>query len=367
MKIFYDHQIFNLQEYGGISRYFYELINRFKGKSDQKVTSTILSNNHYLKFSKNAHSIPFFPRNKFRGKDWVMNLVNKSNSERILKQGNFDVFHPTSYDSYFLRNLKGRPFVLTVYDLITEKLSAKYEYLATETKIMADKKLLIQNANKIIAISKNTKKDIIEYYDVEPSRIEVIYLGNSFDFNPTPNLDFIQSEYVLFVGNRWIYKNFTFFLKSVSELLLNHNLKLVCAGGPEFSIEERELIIELCLENNIIHKKSINNDLLSSLYSKALFFVFPSVYEGFGIPILEAFACKCPVLMSKGSSMEEVGEDAAAYFDPFDSNSMYKEFSEMINNSDLRNKLSEKGTKRVRDFSWDKTFTKTCNVYNSLK
>ncbi|WP_243669147.1 glycosyltransferase family 4 protein [Methanoculleus chikugoensis] len=176
------------------------------------------------------------------------------------------------------------------------------------------KKKLIEQAEAIIAISESTKSDIIKYTNAEPDRISVVYLGNPFEYlvqshRVKNNFEHpaLEEPYILFVGNRNGYKNFIFFIKSVARLLKkDENLRVYCAGGGPFMRPELEILNEL----NILSKvRFINtNDLIMKhLYENAQAFIFPSLYEGFGLPILEAFSCGCPALLSNSSSFPRSG------------------------------------------------------------
>jgi glycosyltransferase involved in cell wall biosynthesis len=180
------------------------------------------------------------------------------------------------------------------------------------------------------------------------------------------NSRLFDEDYILYVGNRATYKNFDFFVSAIAQLLIDADLKLVCAGGGDFSSQQQVLIKSLKLENRIVFKKIINDDILANYYAHALFFCFPSLYEGFGIPVLESFACGCPALLSNGGSLPEVGGDAALYFDPTNSDSLIKSVSELISNQALRQNLKERGFERLKQFSWDTTFLETVEVYKSV-
>jgi glycosyltransferase involved in cell wall biosynthesis len=341
-------------------------MNRFKSKEDKLISSTIVSNNEYLRYLQNSKSIPFFPNNQFRGKARVMNLINRMNTERLLKRGDYDVFHPTFYDSYFFKFLGNKPFVVTVHDLINEKFINQFEYLKLEEKITNDKHLLMKEAYKIIAVSESTKKDIIDHYQIDKNKIEVIYHGNSLLKKSVSEDAKLSFQYVLFVGKRSMYKNFLFTLKSIHHLLKQYKIKFVCYGGGEFSFEEIELIKKLELQKFVIQINKNDDQSLQNLYSNALFFIFPSMYEGFGIPLLEAFGCECPVLTSDGGALREIGVDAVTYFDPYDSQSLSESFYSMLNSSDLRKQCVKRGIDRLSFFSWDKTFSQHIDVYKSI-
>jgi len=364
MKILYDHQIFSIQIFGGISRYFNELSVILESKKDiQTEFSVKISNNFYLS-QKSISFYSFFKKASFKGKIRFIYFVNKIYSIYVLKKKNFDVFHPTYYDPYFLKYLGNKKFVLTVYDMIHEKFPDKF---AEFDKTSKNKKILVNKASKIIAISESTKKDLIDIYDVNPSKIEVVYLANSLQLNSETYIKIkLPKKYILFVGARDGYKNFMNFLSSVTEILKSDtNLHLVCAGGGKFNDQENLFIYQNNLENQLL-QFNIDDKTLSYLYSNAKAFVFPSLYEGFGIPVLEAFACGCPLICSNTSSLSEIASDAAVYFDPLDEKSIETAVLGILKGQELRATMIEKGYKRLKFFSWKKTAQLSEKVYQSI-
>lgn len=365
MKTLYDHQIFTSQKYGGISRYFYELVREFDAISDiQYEIPLLVSNNHYISDKKFVDYIDLFPNKQFRGKHRIFKLINKPNNIWKLKQQKFDVFHPTYYDSYFLKYLGNKPFVLTVYDMIHEKFS---DMFSSTDKTTEQKRLLVEKATKIIAISESTKKDLIELFGTDESKIEVVYLGNSMfpKSNSTPALKLPQ-KYILFVGSRDGYKNFDRFLKSVASLLLHDKeLYVLCAGGGAFKAFELQQMKDLNIVSQLL-QCDVNDDNLASLYQNAQLFVFPSLYEGFGIPVLESFACDCPLVCSKTSSLPEIAGEGAYYFDPNSETSMQHAISKVLNDKILRDQLVLNGRARLKNFSWKETAMQTQNIYENL-
>lgn len=388
MKILYDHQIFSLQQYGGISRYFYELLKDYSENVNINCDLALqYSDNFYLFDGEspfNFKRIPvdeFFWGLKFKGKAKIHrtlarlgliyhpSISNKKISVKKINENGYDIFHPTYYDDYFLKYIKGKPFVLTIYDMIHEKYEGVF--FKENDLTVKRKKVLAQKAERIIAISENTKKDIMQYYGISEKKINVVYLGHSLNSKiPTKEDDIIQClsyKYILYVGDRHIYKNFLFFLESISELLLNDNdLYLICAGGKPFNSNELKI-----MENKQIHRKiiyiNVNSDsVLKGLYEKALVFVYPSIYEGFGIPILEAFSCGCPVVLSNSSSFPEVAADAGEYFNPEDKDSIKESIKNVMYDDLRRNELIKKGYKRLQLFSWENTAKETAKVYESI-
>lgn len=365
MKILYDHQTFNLQTYGGISRYFFELMNQFSKWPDVRFELSLrYSDNHYLENSGFADYRSFCGGYKFRGRNIIMRFFNERNSRKSLIKQDFDVFHPTYYGTYFLDCVGGRPFVLTIYDMIHEIFGGS---LPAGDKTAENKRALAQRAAKIIAISENTKKDIIKYYGVDEDKISVIYLGNSLAETPARTVNLaLPEKYLLFVGARIRYKNFDKFIRSVRPLMeQDDKLNIVCTGVTAFSIQEKQMFDDLKIRNRV-HWFMVNDSELAALYRRAVAFVFPSLYEGFGIPVLEAFACGCPAILSRTSSLPEIGGDAVEYFDPENEDDIRETVRKVITDKNKQKDLRQKGIVRVKQFSWEKTAKQTLDVYRSI-
>ena len=371
MKLLYDYQIFSLQKFGGISRYFVELMTQFYNNDQVSFEFPLyFSNNEHIRDAVFSNHKTFFPNLRLGIKNKYTRYLNRKNkivSSELIKQNKFDVFHPTYYDPYFVNFLNNKPFVLTVHDLTSEVFP---QYFKNANEISNQKKYLIGKASKIIAISENTKKDLVRYFSTGESKIEVIPLSASF--RPTnkekkiTSLKNIPDNYLLFVGNRKVYKNFHSLLKAFSLLCLDDNdINLVCAGGGPFSSKEELAFNKLGISQKIYHIP-INDSLLRFLYTNAVAFIFPSLYEGFGIPILEAFECKCPVVLSNSSSFPEVAGKAGLYFDPADPESIKNAIVKIYEDPELREKMISEGTKKLGQYSWQKTAEMTLNVYASI-
>ncbi len=366
MKVLYDHQIFSYQNYGGISRYFVEIIDGLKKYSDVTPVIKLLPSDNVYLLEKNMNPFNLIIKKGFRRSTWMNNWLTKRYfyliEKKIIK--GVDIFHPTFYDTYYLNYLDNTPFVLTIYDMINEKLP-QYNQKAT-IPVMENKKLLAHKASKIIAISESTKNDIVELYGISPDKIAVIYLGNSL----SPVASFVPQvqvpqKYILFVGKRDGYKNYELFVKSIAALLnKDKELYLICVGGSGYIPEEEKIHATLGVANQV-HQLNTSDDMLAYLYQHALCFVFPSLYEGFGIPTLEAFACGCPVILSNTSSMPEVGGDAVAYIDPTNAKSIYEETKKLVEVAEHRLKLIEKGYHQLKKFSWQKCVEEHYELYKS--
>jgi glycosyltransferase involved in cell wall biosynthesis len=366
MNVLFDPQVFSFQEHGGISRYYCELLKQFSVMEGVEPSLIIkYSNSHYLPELDFIQIKQFFPAFRFKGRNEIIKLLN-----RIYVRSNFSampvpqVFHPTYYDSYFLDLLGDIPFVLTIYDMSHElypQLFSKFDFTADNKKKVSAK------ASRIIAISEHTKKDIITLLNIPASKIDVIPLATTLSPARIAKTDIpLPHNYILYVGKRNTYKNFPFLLNAIKAFSkTNIHLSLICAGGGNFTAQERKDINRLQLSDKIIQMNA-DDTILAHLYSKAQAFVFPSLYEGFGIPILEAFACGCPALLSSRSSLPEVGGDAAQYFDPESVPSLVERLAEVIEGKALADNMRAKGFNRLKLFSWEGTALKTVETYKKV-
>ena len=354
MKVIYDYQIMIAQRYGGISRSYFELLQRFKTNNEIKPKLLCLFNDNAYFSQGKSHKL----YSKIRGR----HRLNKIRTIMHLRMDNYDIFHPTYFDPYFLKYNKGK-LVLTVYDMIHELMS---DYFSDAATVIENKKLLMHKADRIIAISESTKKDILRLYpDIDEKKISVIYIGSNFNASDTKERDErFPSRYVLFVGTRRIYKNYDRFFESMIPILEDdRDLHLVCIGGGKFT--EQELARQKKYEDRI-HQMTVDDQTLCYAYSHALCFVFPSLYEGFGIPTLEAFACNCPVVLSNTSSMPEVGGNAVEYINPYDVNDMTQKIQNVLNDENLRVRMIEKGREQLKKFDWDEIAQQTIDCYKEV-
>lgn len=364
MNIYYDYQILYMQRYGGISRYYYDLITEIEKNPLVKTEIHCKYNtNHYfvntgdIKLSDAFfHVKPTILRRALR---LYGHKVNQAVTKRCVKRA--DILHMTYYYPYALEWPDVKK-VVTVYDMIQEvfRRNDSLDF------IIENKKRCIHEADHIIAISESTKKDILRIYpDVNEDKISVIYIGSSLKkSDDAKQVLTLPKRYVLYVGVRDGYKNFETLLEAMKPLLKkDDSLYILCVGGGAFTSDEKERI-------GVYEKRVIQMDaddrILVAAYSHALCFVFPSLYEGFGIPTLEAFTCDCPVVLSNTSSMPEVGGDAVLYCDPVNREDIQEQIRKVIYNEELRLKMIDKGRERLKLFSWDQIARQTVECYRSV-
>ena len=280
-------------------------------------------------------------------------------SKRIKKA---DIYHPTYYWPDVFQKVKAKR-VLTVADMVHEKFP---EFFPKSNAVVRKEKC-IRSADVIIAISNNTKRDIIDIYNIPAEKIFVTYLANSLNqiakgYNPKAKF----GNYILYAGYRGRYKNFKRMLVAyAADKDITSNFNLICFGGGQFSIKEKELLKENRIENKVFQVNG-NDEVLATFYKNASLFIYPSLYEGFGIPLLEAMYFGCPVAASNTSSIPEVVGAAGEYFNPYSVESISLAMNKILFDETYRNLLIERGYKREKQFSWDKCAQETYRVYKQL-
>lgn len=362
MKILYDHQMFSRAKFGGIPKYFCELIKNLPEHYDAEI-AVLFSNNQHLKDNYQFFKKPYLPipsqesrlRGHLRAKTYS---INQFYSTQKIRQKKYDLFHPTYFDPYFLKVIK-KPFIVTVHDLIV----FKFPDVLRKQQQMAEMEKIINKAERIIAISENTKKDTIDILKINPEKIDVIYHGfNRFDGKPGENP---YGRYILFVGARLGYKNFRSLALAFKKLIEKDPvLKLICVGNA-FTPFEVEELRRLNIFDNVL-QMGVNEQKLNELYFHALSFINPSLYEGFGMSLLEAFSNNCPVCLSNSSCFPEIAADAGIYFDPYDSDSIYETIAKVIYDNEFSNRLRQAGQRRLLSFSWKKCAMETALSYKKV-
>lgn len=379
MKILYDFQAFTWQKFGGVSNCFAKLIANLPKETDYEIAIRETDNLHLLESSitevspcsltgDNFLTKKFFP-GKYRLYNYFTALFprltscgkNMLTAKYALERGDYDIFHPTFFNSYFLKYIGEKPFVLTIHDMIPELV-----YESKNDPQIAAKQLLAPKAAKIVAVSENTKHDVVKLLGVREEKVSVVYHGAPEDmpFDSKPMFPF---AYVLFVGGRNLsYKNFKPMVKSIAPIMKCKRLHLVCTGAV-FTKEEEMLFHELNI-SELVHHKFCSEKELMNLYHNALCFIFPSLYEGFGMPILEAYKAGCPVMLNEKSCFPEIAGDAAVFFRLDEkADTLSDKLSEFVNcSSGFRDSLLNKQKERLKLYSWRKSAERLSEVYKSM-
>jgi glycosyltransferase involved in cell wall biosynthesis len=364
MRVLYDHQTFSHQRFGGNSRYFFELLSCFYRTGDVSIELAVESSpNEYLK------GAPFFAGRASQHVDLPHFLARYARNEiatRLAARRPHDVFHTTFYYPTALHGAKRAKLVVTVLDMIPELFPESFELRTTFGRFVTKpwiegKRQLCARADAILAISETTKRDVVKFYGIDPDRITVTHLANRLSADArTPRVTGFPDRYVLFVGTRNTYKNFSVFLQGVA----GSKLPIVCIGGGAFDAAELAQIKALGLD---ALQRNVADHELPGCYAHAAAFVFPSRYEGFGIPILEAMACGAPTILANASCFPEIAGDAALYFDPADPADLARVLERVIGDRQLADELRARGHARAERFTWEATAARTLAVYQGLR
>lgn len=317
----------------------------------------------YLNVSMNVHKITF-PNLPV---DWLKNYIFYDKLlPSALESDGIQLYHSTN-----MLGIPGEPVMLvsTIHDVAFHYFPDGKE--KAELKFLNQRiPLLIEKSHKIIAISHSTKTDLINLYGCPEEKVEVIHHGlpDSFVVSETAGRKY-DFPYLLNVGTIIPRKNhitlIRAFLKARQQGKIPH--KLVIAGaGSFFSPEVVKLVTKLKLEKHVIFAEYLSYRELKSLYTYADLFVFPSLYEGFGFPVLEAMACGCPVIAADNSSLPEVCGDAAVQVPAEDENKIAEAILDLVNSKQKWEEFRQKGYQQVKKFSWKENAKKTVSLYKTL-
>jgi len=364
MRILYDGEIFSGQNFGGINTYFFNLWSRLSVDMEAM-----------LLLSKNSlAAIPNYPQIQIKsvsdihaGPRVFTNWLNQRLYQRQMQMAGASLMHPTYYSlsNGFPINKTRLPITLTVWDMIHELFPKQYDPDKTKA---ATKKKAIMSASAIICISENTKQDLMTIYNVPESKINVTLLAPGI-VNPPFVKETIELQnplYFLYVGGRKFHKNFEGLLKAFARVASNMKGVLLFVVGKPFQKQELKLIATLGLAEHVQHRGEVNDDDLATLYSRSLALVYPSFYEGFGIPPLEAMACGTVAIVANRSSIPEVVGPAALQFDPDINGDLEDKLLEVFRKPAVRNYYILAGKEWVNRFSWNNTADQTFQIYRKV-
>lgn len=350
MKIYHDNIIYSLQSAGGITSYWWALRQHFERKSEYRSfgwpNANILGG--ALQFEPEVGIR--LPLKVVRYLPFLRRLTGPA------------IFHSSYYRVSLQADIAN---ITTVHDFVYEKFrKGLLRRLHTLQKGFA-----LRRSDGIICISENTKRDMLFYFpELDPDKIAVVYNGVSEEFfeldesfaKPEKMQCLPAENYILFVGQRSGYKNFPQVVNAVRKI---PNLSLVVVGGGPLSRSERKLIQSL--KHKFYHFLGVPNQHLNYIYNNALGLVYPSSYEGFGIPPIEAMKAGCPVIAGNHSSLVEVIGDAGILLDSPDEDSLVKAIG-LLSKPEVRENLINRGRINAERFSWEKCAQETLRLYNAV-
>jgi glycosyltransferase involved in cell wall biosynthesis len=370
LRVMFDSQIFCHQQFGGISRYICNIALEMQRMAG--VTPLIVAPFHFNEYLERL------PRSLVKGRRvrWLEGLTALAYGLSVLP----DKFAARGFAPAIVHNTYYFPIkapagtrrIVTVYDMIHEKYP---KYFAASPFITRMKAASVAAADHVICISESTRRDLLGTYDIPEERVSVTHLGfdplKSLLTGETANHFKIQvlgadAPYLLYVGSRVSYKNFRGLLDAyAASASLRTNFFLLCFGGGDFTRGERTAISEAGLEGRVRYLGG-SDAVLAACYTHASLFVCPSLYEGFGIPVLEAMSLDCPVACSNSSSLPEVVGDAAQLFDPLDRDSIRSAMEAVLESPSAANALRDRGRERRQQFSWQNCAENTIGIYRRV-
>lgn len=367
MKIAYNSQIFRMQKYGGISRYFVNLAQRVAREEQVVVSASLYINIHLSELPRGLIKGVKLPWNSQRG-GRVMEWVGSAIDRMVISSISPDILHETYY-AYSSMGSAAIPTVLTVHDMIHERFA---NWFLQNDDTARRKLAAVSRASHVICVSENTRRDLIELYELNPNKVSVVHhgyevLNAGVDSGKRASVINKAMPYLLYVGERASYKNFKALLRAYAgSVWLLENFRIVCFGGGYLRTDELELIRGLSIKPSQIEQVGGGDDVLAVYYQNAAAFVYPSLYEGFGIPPLEAMALGCPVVCSNSSSIPEVVGDAGEYFDPEHIESIRTSVENVLQSTERRAELIQKGFKKCAEYSWERCAGETLAIYRKL-
>jgi glycosyltransferase involved in cell wall biosynthesis len=366
VRIAFDHQAFCRQAYGGVSRYYAHLSEALAASHENQVGvfAPFHINRHLqnvpssIVFGRYLSKYPLLTKPLFKS-------LNRRLACREIGAWKPDVVHETYFSESYRANSR-IPTVVTVYDMIHELYPDDFWLWDSTSR---NKRIGIARADHVICISESTRNDLIRLFDIPPSKTSVVHLAyERFDIPSEADLARVPvTPFILFVGHRHGYKNFRAMIEAyAASMRMRASFDVICFGGGGFNPQELKWFKALDIGERV-RQVSGRDALLGALYGSASALVYPSLYEGFGLPLLEAMAHDCLVVCSNTSSIPEVVAGAGEYFDPFDTESIRTAIEKVLfAGDDYRQYMIEKAQERLNHFSWKKCAEQTLEVYRNV-
>lgn len=373
LEIIVDGIIYQRQSRGGISRVFSEILPRMCGM-DNLLDITILTQGQLKQtlpeHPRIRHRSIFDPERYLRPRQlWlpVMPAVKQFVRRLYVGRGQGKIWHSTFYT--MPENWDGNS-VVTVHDMIFERFCDFYNGQSAD-RFRERKRRCIQDANAVICVSETTREDVQNFYGLDFGSIYVIPHACSDAFRQLEQgVDGLAAStkqpFLLYVGIRAPYKNFDMLIRAYSRWHQRKDVALVLVGERPWSTDEQQCLAQLQIQHKVQLLADVDDETLCYLYNQAVALVYPSLYEGFGIPLLEAMACGCPIIASRIPSTIEVVGDCPIYFNPTEVDDLVNALNILL--AEGRNpERIEAGIRKAGSYSWDKTATQTLEVYRAVR
>lgn len=365
VRVVYTHDIFSRQATGGISRYFAELIRGVATAAESHVLAGFHWNRHLADVSGAAVRGRLVSRPVGGLLGSALRTANRLWQGFLLPRGRNTVIHHTYYG--FTSPAREGRLVVTVHDMIPELFAPANGSPARWAGLRLAKRLSCRRADRVIAVSNTTKCDLCERYDLPENRVDVIPHGNPLAHLTGCEFDRPhEAPYLLYVGNRSGYKNWAGLVEAIAgSATIRESLDLVCFGGGPFRPDESQLIGRSGLTARV-HAAAGDDETLAAFYRHAAAYVCPSLYEGFGLPCVEAMGFGCPIVCADRGSLPEVVGPAGIYFDPDDAESIRQAIEQAAFDAAAAKRLKPLMAERERSYRWSRTVAATLRTYRHV-
>jgi glycosyltransferase involved in cell wall biosynthesis len=363
MKVTFDHQAFSISHSGGVARYFVELgvaLNQLEG-----IDASILCPINQSRFVRASKArLPLIGLDVSRiaaTPDRVAKSLNHRLFRSMAAVVKPDIVHETYYSMERTAPVSAR-VVTTIHDTIPELLPELFLQAEEHKKVI---RTVLKRADWVMCVSETTRRDLLKIYEFDPDRVSVAPLGVSLQPSKRGPVR-LDRPYFLHVGARYPYKNFLRLIEAFGKAGMYRTHLLVSYSEHPFGRQEVEAMKQYGVQMGSVIHAGGDDDKMARYYAGAEALVVPSLYEGFGLPLVEAMACGCPVLSSQAGSLPEVAGDAAIYFEPYDVDAIAGAMLKIASSAQDRARLIELGQERAALFTWKRCAEATAHAYRQV-
>ena len=371
MNVIFDGIIYQLQSQGGIIRIYSEILPRMCDLDDSVHITLLTEGESRQALPEHKHiihrSFPPIKRYLRPGRLWkpVITRARQLMIRLSVGRGRGQIWHSTYYT-------QPGPWdglqILTVADMIYERFPDLFSGPGSE-QFREQKRRCVQKADAVICISETTRQDVLRFYEIDSDSTYVVPLACSDLFRQLEQRGdspetLTKQPFLLYVGSRAHYKNVDRLIQAYSQWTYRKEVTLVVVGSS-WSADEELRLAELGIQDCVHLLTDVDDEKLRQLYNRAAAFVYPSLYEGFGIPLLEAMACGCPVIASHVPSTTEVAGECPIYFEPTEVDDLVNAFDVALSEGRVSERTNA-GLERVKQYSWAKTAAQTLEVYRAM-
>jgi glycosyltransferase involved in cell wall biosynthesis len=357
LKIAIFSNLLSHQSLTGVEKYLYELVHSLARLNRNELTLVCNTSIPPRRVPNNVEVVRSKTKSPF-GRKFPYLILRRKNLNK------YDIFHCPTVITPFIFKPTNRPKgVMTVHDLVPA-LFPEFSTFIKKIYYRYILKYFFSRVDHFIVPSKSVRSDLLKFYSINPDRITVVYEGVSEKYRPSIKP---KKDYILAVGTIEPRKNFKRIIESYISLKQNHKIsaKLIIVGKRGWSCDDIYKIPDY-LHKNIIFKGYVSEVELINLYQNAKVFVYPSLNEGFGLPVVEAMACGCPVVTSNLSSLPEVAGKAALLVDPHKANDISRAILKVLDDEQFASTLRKRGLEQAKKFTWLKCAQETEKVYETV-